>query len=563
MKLSPVVVILAAFLALSQGCGRRHFASRVIGGVDAPAHSWPWQISLQDPLLGHKCGGSLISDQWVVTAAHCVVDKQDRPISPTIFTVVVGAHQLSGTTDVQQSIKVEKIFAHESFSRAHFRNDIALIRLKTPATLSDKVNTVCLPAQGSRIPAGKNCYITGWGKTVGIDEQSYADTLQQAMLPVANYSDCSRVNGRLAPVDERSMVCAGRQGKGGCHADSGGPFVCNEGGRWVLRGAVSWGHKLCRTDHYTVFARVSSFIDWINKKISDYVRPIPVGCYKDTSTRAIQIMEGKDSVLDGSYKSRKDPIAKCAVAAMRAGYTMLAVQNGGQCAASATAPKRFDKYGKSTACKADGEGGPWANQVYLIKNYIPVGCYKDTSTRAIQIMEGKDSVLDGSYKSRKNPIAKCAVAAMRAGYTMFAVQNGGQCAASATAPKIFDKYGASTACKADGEGGPWANQVYLIKNYIPVGCYKDTSTRAIQIIEGKDSVLDGSYKSRTNPIAKCAVAAMRAGYTMFAVQNGGQCAASATAPQTFDKYGASTACIADGEGGSWANEVYLIKSGSV
>ena len=95
--------------------------------------------------------------------------------------------------------------------------------------------------------------------------------------------------------------------------------------------------------------------------------------------------------------------------------------------------------------------------------------------------------------------------------------------------------------------------------YEAVGCYKDTSNRAIQTLEGKDSILDGSYTSRANPIAKCAMAAMRAGYSMFAVQDGGWCAASATAPQTFDKFGKSTACMADGEGGPWANEVYLMK----
>lgn len=92
-----------------------------------------------------------------------------------------------------------------------------------------------------------------------------------------------------------------------------------------------------------------------------------------------------------------------------------------------------------------------------------VGCYQDYSIRAIPTLEGKDSILDRSYKYRVNPIAKCAVAAIRAGYSMFAVQNGGWCAASATAPQTFDKYGKSTACKADGEGGAWANQVYTIK----------------------------------------------------------------------------------------------------
>jgi len=78
-------------------------------------------------------------------------------------------------------------------------------------------------------------------------------------------------------------------------------------------------------------------------------------------------------------------------------------------------------------------------------------------------LEGADAILDGSYSSRKNPIAKCAVAAMRKGYSMFAVQDGGWCAASATAPQTFDKYGKSSSCRSDGEGGGWANQVYVIK----------------------------------------------------------------------------------------------------
>ena len=101
--------------------------------------------------------------------------------------------------------------------------------------------------------------------------------------------------------------------------------------------------------------------------------------------------------------------------------------------------------------------------VTLSLGYEAIDCYKDTGNRAIAIVEGKDPVLDGSYHSRKNAIAKCAVAALRKGYTMFALQNGGHCQTSATATLTFDKYGKSTACQADGEGGPWANQVYVFK----------------------------------------------------------------------------------------------------
>ena len=96
-------------------------------------------------------------------------------------------------------------------------------------------------------------------------------------------------------------------------------------------------------------------------------------------------------------------------------------------------------------------------------HYVTIGCFQDRSNRAIQILEGQDSILDGSYTARKDPIEKCYQAAKKRGFHVFAVQNGGWCAASSSAAKTFDKYGKSSACKSDGEGGPWANQVYYIK----------------------------------------------------------------------------------------------------
>ena len=105
----------------------------------------------------------------------------------------------------------------------------------------------------------------------------------------------------------------------------------------------------------------------------------------------------------------------------------------------------------------------------MYSGYESIGCFRDRPSRAIQPLEGKSSLLDGTYWTRTNPIAKCAAAAIRAGYSMFAVQHGGWCAASATAAKTFDKYGKSTSCKDDGEGGPWGNQVYVIKGKVAFG----------------------------------------------------------------------------------------------
>ena len=92
-----------------------------------------------------------------------------------------------------------------------------------------------------------------------------------------------------------------------------------------------------------------------------------------------------------------------------------------------------------------------------------MGCYRGYSNYPIRSLEGTDPILDGSYHSRESPIAKCAVAAIRACYRMFAVQDGGRCVASATAPQTFNSSGESNNCQADGEGGPDANQVYIIK----------------------------------------------------------------------------------------------------
>ena len=103
----------------------------------------------------------------------------------------------------------------------------------------------------------------------------------------------------------------------------------------------------------------------------------------------------------------------------------------------------------------------------------------------------------------------------------------------------------------------------IIDAYTSLGCWKDTSNRAIPTIESKNSLLDGSYQSRDDAIQKCFEAAKSFGYDVFGVQNGGWCASSATAESTYKKHGQSTACLSDGKGGPLANEVYEIKQGKI
>ncbi|XP_019834089.1 chymotrypsinogen B isoform X2 [Bos indicus] len=131
--------------------------ARIVNGEDAVPGSWPWQVSLQDSTGFHFCGGSLISEDWVVTAAHCGVTTSD--------VVVAGEFDQGLQTEDTQVLKIGKVFKNPKFSILTVRNDITLLKLATPAQFSETVSAVCLPSADEDFPAGMLCATTGWGKT--------------------------------------------------------------------------------------------------------------------------------------------------------------------------------------------------------------------------------------------------------------------------------------------------------------------------------------------------------------------------------------------------------------
>ena len=204
--------------------------------------------------------------------------------------------------------------------------------------------------------------------------------------------------------------------------------------------------------------------------------------------------------------------------------------------------------------------------LYEIKD---LGCWKDARPRAIQPLDEICPTLMDSYEFRANAYEKCLEVTMSLGYKVFALQNGGWCASAPDAENTYQKYGGSSACRVDGEGGEWANQVYKINSVVkPVkkpqfevedlGCWTDTRDRAIQPLEDKYPTLLNGYRCRANAYEKCFKVTMNLGYQVFALQNGGWCASAPDAENTYQKYGGSSACRVDGEGGEWANQVYKI-----
>ncbi|XP_068026021.1 LOW QUALITY PROTEIN: chymotrypsin-C [Melanerpes formicivorus] len=260
---------LAVLLGYASGCGKPavppQLDTRVVGGEDAVAHSWPWQISLQYYSSGswyHTCGGTLIASNWVLTAAHCIS-------SSLTYRVFLGKQNLEVENEAgSRAVGVEKTIVHEKWNSFLIINDIALIKLAEEVEETDTIQAACLPPADLVLENGYPCWVTGWGRI--ITNGPLADNLQQALLPVVDYATCSQWDWWGSNVRE-TMVCAGGDGVvSGCNGDSGGPLNCQRDGLWEVNGIVSFGSGLkCNLQKKpTVFTRVSAYIDWINEKIS-------------------------------------------------------------------------------------------------------------------------------------------------------------------------------------------------------------------------------------------------------------------------------------------------------
>uniref|UniRef100_A0A8D0Y1J2 chymotrypsin n=1 Tax=Sus scrofa TaxID=9823 RepID=A0A8D0Y1J2_PIG len=216
--------------------------SRIVNGENAVPGSWPWQVSLQDSTGFHFCGGSLISEDWVVTAAHC-----------------------GGSRAQARSLKPPPLRPNPNFSLLTVRNDITLLKLATPARFSRTVSAVCLPSASDDFPAGTLCATTGWGKTKYTALKT-PDKLQQAALPIVSSTVCKSYWGsKVTDV----MICAGASGVSSCMGDSGGPLVCQKNGAWTLVGIVSWGSSTCSTTTPAVYARVTALIPWVQQILAN------------------------------------------------------------------------------------------------------------------------------------------------------------------------------------------------------------------------------------------------------------------------------------------------------
>jgi secreted trypsin-like serine protease len=256
-------------------------APSIVGGEEALPGAWPWQVAMIRPgavepgpdyFYALACGGSLIDEEWVLTAGHCVAD-----LSPLKVDVVVGVHNLSAPEQGHQRIDVAEIIVHQDydFYGTTEDNDIALVRLATPAELGVTqggltVSVVSLVDADVGDLSGFVATVTGWGNrsSTGID---YPDALHQVEVPIISNQTCENwFDSALWPDDwvTPNMLCAGfaEGGRDACQGDSGGALVIRDGQGWEQAGIVSWGDGCAEPMKPGVYTRVSRYVDWIENQ---------------------------------------------------------------------------------------------------------------------------------------------------------------------------------------------------------------------------------------------------------------------------------------------------------
>jgi len=243
----------------STGCGRQAITpmrTRIVGGQVAVPHSWPWLVSLQYN-GNHFCGGTLIDEYHVLTAAHCL---QESSMLDSDLTIVAGLHSRSQPNlERIQRKQIATIVNHEGYNQDTNENDIAIMRLTSPVTLNSYVNIACLPGSDPNI--NDNVIVAGWGTTSF--EGMPSDSLRQANVLIMDAC-------QVYDFYSTKQICAGnyQYTKDSCQGDSGGPLMYEVNGQWIVSGVVSYGDECAKLDRPGVYTRISYYVPWIRSQIS-------------------------------------------------------------------------------------------------------------------------------------------------------------------------------------------------------------------------------------------------------------------------------------------------------
>ncbi|CAH8512415.1 unnamed protein product [Dicrocoelium dendriticum] len=258
---------------------------KVMGGESSFSNSWPWMVRLTIKSTSDNtmkmCGGTLITSQWILTAAHCfsnlakniTFDEKDSHDVDGFVLAHLADHRVSVLEQSQRDHLVEEIVLHYDYHEGQANNgaDIALLYMEKPVEGHPKVKVACMPVDFTVPDLGTDCYTVGWGQSEAgfIDQMTGAmtqpqtsDVLRQVGVTVWNTTECSKYYGNL---DEKRTLCAGSKGKGACFGDSGGGLYCRSpySRAWFVAGVTSFGARDSCGHIPDVYTSVTAHRDWI------------------------------------------------------------------------------------------------------------------------------------------------------------------------------------------------------------------------------------------------------------------------------------------------------------
>ncbi|XP_052891107.1 serine protease 27-like [Anopheles moucheti] len=278
IALALLCLLLTVQLSSTQRCGKRKVVNfLIVNGKESKDGYWPWHAAIfhHNYLTSvYACGGTILSQNAVLTAAHCVMTTNGI-IARKRVIVQVGRNRLGVATKRVEEHEAFELIVHPGYNGNDFQHDIALIKLATDITYTNYIQPICLWNRGEDL----HTIIGSWGTVIGfgLDENdTVSQTLREASVLVVSHIACIESNREVfSHALTSNMLCAGnRDGISACNGDSGGGLFFNYNDVWFIRGMVSFtkprqhGNN-CDPKEYTAFTDVAKYLKWIEQHIPE------------------------------------------------------------------------------------------------------------------------------------------------------------------------------------------------------------------------------------------------------------------------------------------------------